>query len=144
MTTFKPKNENGLLLIFFAQCRPIWNNLSSITKNDNVGHFSHSVFITELEFLVKNDFQSKMKNLKIYHFLTWSISRRIFKFNIFDQKPFPTKNSNSVMKTEWEKCPVWLFLVTELKLFQIRQVCAKKIKNNPFLFFGMKVAINQQ
>ena len=54
------KNENGLLSIFFAQFRPIWNNLSSIIKNDNVGHFPHSVFITELEFLIKNDFQSKM------------------------------------------------------------------------------------
>ena len=106
MATFMPKNGNRLLSIFFAQFRPIWNNLSSVTKNDNVGHFSHSVFITELEFLVKNDFQSKMYNLKICHFLSWSISRWIFKFYIFDQKPFLTKNSNSVIKTEWEKYPL--------------------------------------
>ena len=143
MATFMPKRENGLLSIFFAQFHPVWNNLSSVTKNDSVGHFSHSVFITELEFLVKNDFRSKMENLKIYHFLTWSISRWIWKFYIFDQKPFSTKNSNSVMKTVWEKYPILSFLVIELKLFQIGRNCAKKIDNNPFSFFGIKVAINQ-
>ena len=38
----------------------VWNNLSSITKTDNIGYFSHSVFITELGFLVENGFWSKM------------------------------------------------------------------------------------
>ena len=66
MATFMQKNENRLLSICFAQFRPIWNNLSFIDKNDNIGHFSHSVVITELEFLIKNDFQSKMLNLKIH------------------------------------------------------------------------------
>ena len=41
----------------------------------------------------------------------------IFKFYIFDQKPFSTKNSNSVTKTKWEKYPILSVLVIELKLF---------------------------
>ena len=144
MATFTPKNKNGLFLIFFAQTRLIWNNLSSTTENSHIGHFSHTVFITELEFLIKNDFQSKMLDLKIHLDIDQASKWWIFKSNIFDWKSFLIKNSNSVMKTEWEKCPIWLFLLIELKLFQIRRVCAKKIKNNPFLFFGIKVAINQQ
>ena len=144
MAIFMPKNKNGLFLIFFAQTCLIWNNLTSITKNSHTGHFSHSVFITELEFLIKNDIQPKMLDLKIHHLLAWSISRWIFKFYVFDWKSFLINNSISVMKTNWEKCPILSFLVIELKLFQIGRIFAKKIDNNPFLFFGIKVAINQQ
>ncbi len=82
--------------------------------------------------------------MKIHHFLTWSISRWIFKFYVFDWKSFLINNSISVMNTKWEKCPILSFLVIELKSFQIRRICAKKIDNNLFLFFGIKVAINQQ
>ena len=57
---FYAKKWKWNIIVFSAQFRPIWNNLSSITQNDNVGHFSHLVFITELKFLIKNDFQSKM------------------------------------------------------------------------------------
>ena len=44
MTTFMPKNNNGLLSIFFAQIRAIWNNWSSVTKNHNIDYFT--VYIT--------------------------------------------------------------------------------------------------
>ena len=54
---------------FFAQFRPIWNNLSSITQNNNVGHFSHSVFITELKFLDKMTFSQKFRILRFTTFL---------------------------------------------------------------------------
>ena len=37
-----------------------------------------------------------------------------------------TTNQNSVMKIEWEKCPISHFLKLTLKSFQIRRVCAKK------------------
>ena len=47
----------------------------------------------------------------------WTPPLWIFKFYIFDQKPFSTKNPNSVMKTEWEKYPILSVLVIELKLF---------------------------
>ena len=57
------------LMNFLSSTDPssvVWNNLSSITKIDNIGYFSHSVFITELGFLLENGFWSKMKNLKIH------------------------------------------------------------------------------
>ena len=47
----------------------------------------------------------------------WTPPLWIFKFYIFDQKPFSTENPNSVMKTEWEKYPILSVLVIELKLF---------------------------
>ena len=117
-------------------CLALVSCLSSIIKNSHIGHFSHSVFITELEFLIKNDFQSKMLDLKIHHLLVWSISRWLFKFNTLDWKSFLIQNSNSVMKTEWEKCSILSILLIKLKLFKIGRNCAKKINNNPFYFLA--------
>ena len=121
MAIFMPKNKNGLFLIFFAQTRLIWNNLSSITKNSHIGHFSHSVFITEFEFLIKNDFQSKMLDLKIHHLLAWSISRWIFNSNIFDWKSFLIKNrlgltdSDKWYKSTHAKCHIYQSFATFLR-----------------------------
>ena len=73
MTTFMPKNKNGLLSIFFAQIRPIWDNLSSIAKNVIIGDFSHSISITEMELLMKNDFYRRGKHRVSTQTLTWEI-----------------------------------------------------------------------
>ena len=65
---FSRMNRFGLMN-FLSSTDPssvVWNNLISITKTDNIGYFSHSVFITELGFLVENGFWSKMLNLKIH------------------------------------------------------------------------------
>ena len=43
------------------------------------------------------------------------------------------------MKTEWELYPICQLLEPELKIFQIRQVCAKKIDNDPWTFLPQKL-----
>ena len=41
------------------------------------------------------------------------------------------KDSYSLTKFEWEICPKSQFLMQKMKLFQIKQFCAKKINNKP-------------
>ena len=50
------------------------------------------------------------------------------------------ENLGSVTKTEWKKCPISQFLGLDFELFQIKQVCAKKIENNPRTHLVSKVA----
>ena len=64
----------------------------------------------------------------------------IFKFFIFDWKSFLIKNSNSVMKIESKFWSILWFLIIELQLFQNKQICAKKIDNNPNSYSVAKVA----
>ena len=79
MTTFMPKNNNGLLSIFFAQIRAIWNNWSSVTKNHNIYNFSNSVFITELEFFGQKSIS--VKNVKVENSLLSNlIDNEVFEF----------------------------------------------------------------
>ena len=41
------------------------------------------------------------------------------------------ENLGSETKTEWENCPISQFLGLDFELFQIKQVCVKKINNKP-------------
>jgi len=74
-----------------VQIRLFWNNWSSMIKNHNIDQHLLSIFITELEFLIKNDFQSKMKNSPL------------FNFDQYQGMSFLFSNSSSVMEIE-SKC----------------------------------------
>ena len=46
------KKGHGLLLIIFAQTCLIWNNSKISSKNWLMGHFSHSIFVTDPKFSI--------------------------------------------------------------------------------------------
>ena len=54
-----------------------------------------------------------------------------------------TKKLCSLVKSEWEKCPIGHFLAKTLKLFQKRRNRAKKVNNKTCPFWMSKVAKNK-
>ena len=67
MATFETQKLLGLLSIFFAQTRLIWNILSTGTKNWHMGYNSHSIFITKHKFAIK--IEKKSTNIEFRNHL---------------------------------------------------------------------------
>ena len=53
---FYRKIRIWIIIDFFAQIHLFLKNWSSTVKNHNIDQYSLSIFINELEFLIKNDF----------------------------------------------------------------------------------------
>ena len=133
---------NGLLSIFFAQTRLIWNILSTYSKHWHMGYISHSIFIPGHKFVVEIANSYQIWNLEITLVLKLTILMGISKSCICLYFSILTTNLCPGMKIEWEIYPICQCLEHVLKIFQIRRICAKKIDNNPCTFLVPKVAFS--
>ena len=128
---------HGLLSIFFAQTRLIWNILTTCSKYWHMGYNSHSIFITKHKFSMKIEKSTCTKNFEIPFISRNSTSRwflNLIIFCNFDRKFVFSAES-------------WVGIIPHMSIFGScsqnipnQTSLGKKIDNNPCTFLVSKVA----